>query len=99
MKESYKPLEDRVVVIIEAKKEDITDSGIILTKEVDTGNKLMEVKVAAVGDGVKDDGTNVKMFLTKGQSIVIGIHTGVEYIMDKVTYRLIKQSDALFTIE
>lgn len=95
MKPNYVPLEDRVVVSV-PKEDNQTDSGIYLG-DVQT-NPYQEVIVEAVGDGVKGNGQIFKMFVTPGQRVVIGKHTGgsTEYTEGGKTYRVIRQEDILF---
>ena len=100
MKPNYIPNEDRVVVK-EPKalknSETITESGIIqMGKEED--EKLIEVEVVAVGDGVLSNGTVAKMYLVPGQKISIGKRSGTPYDMDGESYRIIRQADVQFLI-
>lgn len=95
MKSNYVPLEDRVVVTVPEKTEQKTSSGLIIPVGTDK-SILREVVVKAVGDGVKSNGQNIKMFLKPGQKVIIGRNTGVEYEMDGEMYRIIRQDDVQF---
>lgn len=98
MKPNYIPVEDRAVVEVPKPTEEKTASGIIVP--VDAASlPLVEVKVVAVGDGVKANGQDVNIFINPGQTVVIGKRSGVEYDMDGKTYRLIRQDDVQFIIK
>ena len=67
---TIKPIGDRIV-LKQLDAEEKTKSGIILTSTAKEKPSIFEVLV--VGDGKKDDGTAVEMFLKPGQTMRLGI--------------------------
>lgn len=91
-----KPLEDRVVIkMVEA--EETTKSGIILAgtaKEKPTVAEIVEV-----GPGGTVDGKEIKMYVQKGQKVLIEKYRGTEVKIDGVEYTIVKQSEILAVVE
>ena len=61
-----KPVNDKIVVKMVSKKEEVTDAGILLPDTVDQG-KLLEGEVVAVGDG---------MYSANGKLIPVVVNVG-----------------------
>ena len=91
-----KPLLDRVVVkMVEA--EETTKSGIILTAS--SKEKPQIAEVIEVGPGGVVDGNEVKMYINKGDKVVLNKYAGTEIKYEGEDLIIIKQSDILAIAE
>ncbi len=91
-----KPLLDRVVVkMIEA--EETTKSGIILT--ANSKEKPQIAEVIEVGPGGQVDGNEVKMYINKGDKVVLNKYSGTEIKYEGEDLIIVKQSDILAIVE
>ncbi|MBE5806167.1 MAG: co-chaperone GroES [Clostridiales bacterium] len=87
-----KPLLDRVIVkMIEA--EETTKSGIILTSS--SKEKPQIAEVLEVGPGGFIDGNEVKMYINKGDKVILNKYAGTEIKYDGENLLIVKQSDIL----
>lgn len=88
---NIKPLADRVV-IEPAQAEQKTASGIIIP---DTAKeKPQKGTVVAVESGTKD----APLTLKEGDVVIYGKYAGTEYVMDGVTYLIMRESDIIAVI-
>lgn len=93
---NIKPLADRVVIkMVEA--EETTKSGIILT--AGAKEKPSVAEIIEVGPGGLVDGNEVKMYVSKGQKVLISKYSGTEVKVDGEDYTIVKQSDILAVVE
>lgn len=91
-----KPLLDRVVVkMIEA--EETTKSGIILTAS--SKEKPQIAEVIEVGPGGMVEGNEVKMYINKGDKVVLNKYAGTEIKYEGQSLIIVKQSDILAIVE
>ena len=91
-----KPLLDRVVVkMIEA--EETTKSGIILT--ANSKEKPQIAEVLEVGPGGQVDGNEVKMYIKKGDKVVLNKYAGTEIKYEGEELIIVKQSEILAIVE
>ena len=91
-----KPLLDRVVVkMIES--EETTKSGIILTSSAKEKPQIAEV--LEVGPGGNVDGKEVKMYIKKGDKVVLNKYAGTEIKYEDEDLIIVKQSDILAIVE
>ncbi|MBP3503008.1 MAG: co-chaperone GroES [Clostridia bacterium] len=91
-----KPLLDRVVVkMIES--EETTKSGIILTSSAKEKPQIAEV--LEVGPGGNVDGKEVKMYIKKGDKVVLNKYAGTEIKFEGEDLIIVKQSDILAIVE
>ncbi|MBO5348918.1 MAG: co-chaperone GroES [Clostridia bacterium] len=91
-----KPLLDRVVVkMIET--EETTKSGIILTSSAKEKPQIAEV--LEVGPGGTVDGKEVKMYIKKGDKVVLNKYAGTEIKYEGEDLIIVKQSDILAIVE
>ena len=91
-----KPLLDRVVVkMIEA--EETTKSGIILT--ANSKEKPQIAEVLEVGPGGQVDGNEVKMYIRKGDKVVLNKYAGTEIKYEGEDLIIVKQSDILAIVD
>ncbi len=91
-----KPLLDRVVVkMIEC--EETTKSGIILTSTAKEKPQIAEV--LEVGPGGNIDGKEVKMYIKKGDKVVLNKYSGTEIKYEGEDLIIVKQSDILAIVE
>ncbi len=91
-----KPLADRVIIkMIES--EETTKSGIILAGN--SKEKPQIAEVIAVGPGGEVDGKEVKMYIKKGDKVVVNKYAGTEIKYEGEEYIIVKQSDILAIAE
>ena len=90
------PLADRVV-LKQLEAEETTKSGIVLPgKEKE---KPQQAEVIAVGPGGMVDGKEVKMEVSKGDTVIYSKYAGTEVKLDGEEYIIVKQNDILAVIE
>ncbi|MCR5146887.1 MAG: co-chaperone GroES [Clostridia bacterium] len=91
-----KPLLDRVIVkMIEA--EETTKSGIILT--ANSKEKTQIAEVIAVGPGGIVDGSDVEMYVKKGDRVILNKYSGTEVKFGGENLIIVKQSEILAVVE
>lgn len=91
-----KPLLDRVVVkMIES--EETTKSGIILTNSAKEKPQIAEV--LEVGPGGNVDGNDIKMYIKKGDKVILNKYSGTEIKYEGEDLIIVKQSDILAIVE
>ncbi len=91
-----KPLADRVVIkMVEA--EETTKSGIILAGSAKEKPQVAEI--VEVGPGGLVEGNEVKMYVKKGDKVLISKYAGTEVKLDGVEYTILRQSDILAIVE
>ena len=91
-----KPLLDRVVVkMIES--EDTTKSGIILSSS--SKEKPQIAEVLEIGPGGEIDGKEVKMYIKKGDKVILNKYSGTEIKYQGMELIIVKQSDILAIVE
>ena len=90
------PLADRVV-LKQLEAEETTKSGIVLPgKEKE---KPQQAEVIAVGPGGMVDGKEVKMEVSKGDTVIYSKYAGTEVEMEDTKYIIVKQSDILAVVK
>ena len=91
-----KPLADRVLIkMVEA--EETTKSGIILSSGAKEKPQIAEI--IAVGPGIETEDKKVKMYVEKGQRVIINKYSGTEVKYENEEYIIIKQDDILALVE
>ncbi|MEG0614388.1 MAG: co-chaperone GroES [Oscillospiraceae bacterium] len=93
---TIKPLADRVVLKM-TEAEETTKSGIILTAAAKEKPSIAEI--VEVGPGGMIDGDEIKMYVKKGQKVLVAKYVGTEIKLDGVDYTIVKQSDILAIVE
>ncbi|MCH5349851.1 MAG: co-chaperone GroES [Oscillospiraceae bacterium] len=94
---TIKPLADRVVIKM-TEAEETTKSGIILAGSAKEKPQIAEI--VEVGPGGIVDGKEVKMFVQKGQKVLISKYSGADVVkVDGVEYTILRQDDILAVIE
>lgn len=93
---TIKPLLDRVVVKM-TEAEETTQSGIILTGSAKEKPEVAEV--IAVGEGGIVDGKEVKMYVNKGDKVILSKYSGTNVKLDGEEYIIVKQGDILAIVE
>ena len=91
-----KPLLDRVVVKMK-EAEETTKSGIILT--ANSKEKPQIAEVLEVGPGGQVDGNEVKMYIKKGDKVVLNKYAGTEIKYEGEELIIVKQSEILAIVE
>ena len=90
------PLADRVV-LKQLEAEETTKSGIVLPgKEKE---KPQQAEVIAVGPGGMVDGKEVKMEVSKGDTVIYSKYAGTEVKLDGEEYIIVRQNDILAVVE
>ena len=87
-----KPLNDRVVLKM-TEAEEKTESGIILSSG--SKEKPQIAEVVEVGPGIEIDGKKIKMYVKKGDKVVINKYSGTEVKYKGEDYIIVKQEDIL----
>lgn len=91
-----RPLSDRVVIKME-EEEEKTKSGIILS----TGakEKPQTAVVVEVGPGEEINGKVSKMYVKKGDKVIISNYAGTDVKYEGQDYKIVSQSDILAVVE
>ena len=93
---NIKPLADRVV-LKQAKAEEKTKGGIILTSATQEKPEVYDVLV--VGPGGVIDGKEVKMEVKAGDKVLMGKYSGTTVKLDGEEYVIVRQNDILAIVE
>ena len=93
---TIKPIGDRIV-LKQLDAEEKTKSGIILTSNAKEKPSIFEVLV--VGDGKKDDGTSVEMFLKPGQKVIANRFSGLAAKFDEDEFIIMRQGEVMAIYE
>lgn len=91
-----KPLLDRIVVKM-IENEDTTKSGIILSNN--SKEKPQIAEVLEIGSGGEIDGKEVKMYIKKGDKVILNKYSGTEIKYQNQDLIIVKQSDVLAIVE
>lgn len=91
-----RPLADRVLVkMVEA--EETTKSGIILSSA--SKEKPQIAEILEVGPGIDTEDRKVKMYVQKGQRVILSKYSGTEIKYENEDYIIIKQDDILAIVD
>ena len=91
-----KPLQDRVVIKM-IENEETTKSGIILSSGAKEKPQIAEIIEA--GPGGEIGGKAVKMYVKKGDKVIVSKYAGTEVKYDGEEYIIVKQDDILAIVE
>ena len=91
-----KPLEDKVLIMME-KEEETTKSGIILSGMAKEKSQI--AKVIAIGPGGIIEGTEIKMHLKVGDRVIVSRYVGTQIKYQGKEYFIVKQSEILAIVE
>ena len=91
-----KPLADRVLVKM-VEVEETTKSGIILSTGAKEKPQIAEI--IAVGPGIETEDRKIKMYVEKGQKVIINKYSGTEVKYENQEYIILKQDDILAIVE
>lgn len=91
-----KPLADRVLIKM-VESEETTKSGIILSGASKEKPQIAEVIEVGPGDNV--EGKEVKMYVKKGEKVVVSKYAGTEIKYEGKDYIIVKQSDILAVVD
>lgn len=91
-----KPLEDKVLIMME-KEEETTKSGIILSGMAKEKSQI--AKVIAIGPGGIIEGTEIKMHLKVGDRVIVSRYAGTQIKYQGKEYFIVKQSEILAIVE
>ena len=85
-------------VLIKMKEgEETTKSGIILSSGAKEKPQVAEI--IEVGPGGEIDGKPVKMYVKKGDKVIVSKYAGTEVKIDGEEYIIVKQDDILAIVE
>ena len=93
---NLKPLADRVV-LKQAKAEEKTKGGIILTSAAQEKPEIYEVLV--VGPGGMVDGKEVIMEVKAGDKVIMGKYSGTNVKLEGEEYIIVRQNEILAIVE
>ena len=91
-----KPLQDRVVIKM-IENEETTKSGIILSSGANEKPQIAEI--IEVGTGGEVDGKTIKMYVKKGDKVIVSKYAGTEVKFNGEDYIIVKQDDILAIVE
>lgn len=91
-----RPLLDKVV-LEQLEAEEKTAGGILLPNSAQ--EKPQMAKVVAVGEGGVVDGSEVKMLVSVGDTVLYSKYAGTEVKIENKKYTIVKQADILAIIE
>ena len=91
-----KPLQDRVVIKM-IENEETTKSGIILSSGAKEKPQIAEI--IEVGTGGEGDGKTIKMYVKKGDKVIVSKYAGTEVKYNGEDYIIVKQDDILAIVE
>ena len=92
-----KPVADRVLIKMK-ENEETTKSGIILAGG--SKEKPQIAKIIEVGPGITHiQGKEVKMYIKKGDQVIVNKYSGTEVKYEEEDYLIIKQDDVLAIVE
>ena len=91
-----KPVADRLLIKME-EEENTTESGIILSNN--SKEKPQIAKVIEAGPGINTPGKEVKMFIKKGDKVIVSKYSGTEVKYEGEEYLIVKQEDVLAIVE
>ena len=92
-----KPVADRILIKM-VENEETTKSGIILAGGAKEKPQVSEV--IEVGPGINHiEGKEVKMYIKKGDRVIVSKYSGTEVKYEGEDYLIIKQDDVLAIVE
>ena len=91
-----KPLQDRVVIKM-IENEETTKSGILLSSGAKEKPQIAEV--IEVGPGGEGEGKAIKMYVKKGDRVIVSKYAGTEVKYEGEDYIIVKQDDILAIVE
>lgn len=91
-----KPLQDRVVIKM-IENEETTKSGILLSSGAKEKPQIAEV--IEVGPGGEVEGKTIKMYVKKGDRVIVSKYAGTEVKYEGEDYIIVKQDDILAIVE
>ncbi|MBQ6991949.1 MAG: co-chaperone GroES [Clostridia bacterium] len=91
-----KPLKDRVLIKM-VENEETTKSGIILSSGAKEKPQVAEV--IEVGPGGEKEGKEIKMYIKKGDKVIINKYSGTEIKYENEDYIIVSEDDILAIIE
>ena len=91
-----KPLQDRVVIKM-IENEETTKSGIILSSGAKEKPQIAEI--IEVGPGGEVEGKTVKMYVKKGDRVIVSKYAGTEVKYEGEDFIIVKQDDILAIVE
>ena len=92
-----KPVADRILIKM-VENEETTKSGIILAGGAKEKPQVAEV--IEVGPGITNiEGKEVKMYIKKGDRVIVSKYSGTEVKYEGEDYLIIKQDDVLAIVE
>lgn len=91
-----KPLQDKVLIKM-VENEETTKSGIILSSGAKEKPQIAEV--IEVSTGGEKDGKEIKMFIKKGDKVIVSKYSGTEIKYEGEDYTIVSQEDILAIVD
>ena len=91
-----RPLADRVLIKMK-EGEETTKSGIILSSGAKEKPQIAEI--IEVGPGGEVEGKTIKMYVKKGDKVIVSKYAGTEVKYNGEEYIIVKQDDILAIVE
>jgi len=92
------PTSDNVIIQLEAIKQNVTESGIILTSKK-VANQISKGTVVAIGTGrILNDGRLIAPGIKENDTVLFNKFAGTEIEIDDTVYLMLKENDILAII-
>ena len=91
-----KPLQDKILIKM-VENEETTKSGIILSSGAKEKPQIAEV--IEVGTGGEKDGKEIKIYIKKGDKVIVSKYSGTEIKYEGQDYTIVSQDDVLAIVE
>ncbi len=92
-----KPVADRILIKM-TESEETTKSGIILSSGAKEKPQIAEVIEVGPG-GTNTEGKEIKMYIKKGDKVIVSKYAGTEVKYNNEDYIIVKQDDVLAIVE
>ena len=92
-----KPLQDKVLIKM-VENEETTKSGIILSSGAKEKPQIAQVIEVGPG-GINSEGKEVKMYIKKGDKVIVSKYSGTEIKYEGEDYTIVSQDDILAIVE
>ena len=101
MPRKVRPLADRIVVSKEVQQEQRSQGGLYIPPSKENEPGAMVVDVIEVGEGIYDEKRNFirPLYVKKGEKVLIGKYSGVDYVLNNENRLLIMEIDVLGVVE
>ncbi len=101
MPRKIRPLADRIVVSKEVEGERRSEGGLFIPRTSENEAGAIVAEVIDVGEGIYDERRVFirPLFVEKGQKVLIGKYSGVDFVINNAQYLLVQEIDVLGVVE